>query len=153
MYYALMKNNIYPTNVSNKTLEKLVKNKSKLKVNQGTMCFKTENGLLAAFIPVSQRVETVLRYHRVLGHTRSRDLYLFMQDKAWWPGMIKDIQDILKHCKTCKKHTSTPLPSKSVIPRDDGKPFDQWAIDIIGPMPPNKQDKKFIITAIDFCTC
>ena len=66
--------------------------------------------------------------------------------------MIKDIQDILKHCKTCKKHTSTPLPSKSVIPRDDGKPFDQWAINIIGPMPPNKQDKKFIITAIDFCT-
>ena len=26
MYYALMKNNIYPTDVSNKTLEKLVKN-------------------------------------------------------------------------------------------------------------------------------
>ena len=147
-----MKNDIYPTDVSNKTLEKLVKNKSKFKVDQGTVCFKTENGLLAAFIPMSQRVETVLRYHRDSGHTRSRNLYLFMQDKAWWPGMIKDIQDILKRCKTYKKHTSTPLPSKSVIPHDDGKPFDQWAINIIGPMPPNKQDKKFIITAIDFCT-
>ena len=66
--------------------------------------------------------------------------------------MIKDIQDILKHCKTCEKHTSTPLPSKSVIPNDDGKLFDQWAINIIGPMPPNKQGKKFIKTAIDFCT-
>ena len=71
MYYALMKNNIYPTDVLNKTLEKLVKNKSKFRVNQGTVRFKTENGLLAAFIPVSQRVETVLRYHRNLGHTCS----------------------------------------------------------------------------------
>ena len=33
MYYALMKNNIYPTNVLNKTLEKLVKNKKKFKVD------------------------------------------------------------------------------------------------------------------------
>ena len=73
-----------------------------------------------------------------------------MQDKSWWPGTLKDIQDILKHCKTCKKHTSTPLLSKSVIPCDDGKPFDQWAINIIGPMPSNKQDKKFIITQLIF---
>ena len=27
------------------------------------------------------------------------------------------------------------------------------AIDIIGPMPSNKQDKKFNITTIDFCMC
>ena len=123
MYYTLIKNDIYPTDVSNKTLEKLVKNKSKFKVDQGTVCFKTEDGLLAAFIPVSHWVETVLRYHRNFGHTDSRNLYFFMQDKAWRPGMIKDIQDILKHCETCKKHISAPLPSKSVIPCDD-KPFD-----------------------------
>ena len=60
--------------------------------------------------------------------------------------------NILKHCETCKKHTSTPLPSKSVIPCDDSKPFIQWAINIIGPMPSNKQDKTFIITVVDFCT-
>ena len=58
MYYALMKNNIYPTDVSKKTLEKLVKNKSKFKVGQGTVSFKTEDGLLAAFIPVLQQVKT-----------------------------------------------------------------------------------------------
>ena len=102
--------------------------------------------------PVSQQVETVLRYHRNLGHTHSRHLCLFMQDKAWWPGMLKDIQDILKHCETCKKHTSTPLSSKSVIPCDHGKPFDQQAINIIGPMPSNKQGKKLIITAINIWT-
>ena len=141
MYYALIKNNIYPTNVLNRTLEKLIKNKSnsrwtkepcasKRKIDFWLLSFPCHNGL-------KQSSGTTAAY----GHTCSRNLYLFMQDKAWWPGMIKDIQDILKHCKTCNKHTSTPLPSKSVL-CDDGNPFDQWAIDIIGPMPFNKQEKK-----------
>ena len=52
----------------------------------------------------------------------------------------------------CKRHVLTPLFSKSVIPCDDGKPFDQWAINISGPMPSNKQDKEFTITVIDFFT-
>ena len=66
--------------------------------------------------------------------------------------MLSDIADILKHCETCEKHTSTPIPSKSVIPRDDGAPYEQWAIDVIGPMPNNNQNKCYIITKIDFCT-
>ena len=90
---CLIEKRHYPTDDSNKTAEKLVKNKSKFKVDQGTVCFNKENKLLAAFIPVSQRVETVLRYQQNLGQTHSRNLYLFLQNKAWWPGMLKDIQD------------------------------------------------------------
>ena len=60
--------------------------------------------------------------------------------------MLSNISDILKHCETCEKHTSTPIPSKSVIPCDDGVPYKQWAIDVIGPMPNNNQNKHYIIT-------
>ena len=62
--------------------QKLFKNKSKFKVDQGAVCFKTENGLLAAFIPVSQQIKTVLRYYHGFGLTPSQKLELFMQDKA-----------------------------------------------------------------------
>ena len=37
MWYPLVKNNSYPLEVSSKTLEKLVKNKEKFKVDQGTV--------------------------------------------------------------------------------------------------------------------
>ena len=153
MWYPLIRNNDYPAEISSKTLEKLVKNKDKFKVDQGTVFRRMENGLLTAFIPVSQRVETVLRYHRDLGHTRSHNLHLFLCNKVWWPNMLSDIADILKHCETCEKHTSTPIPSKSVIPCDDGAPYEQWAINVIGPMPNNNQNKRYIITGTDFCTC
>ena len=56
--------------------------------------------------------------------------------------MLCDIKDIFKHCEMCKKHTSTPISSKLVIPYDDGEPYKQWAIDGIGPMPTNSKDKK-----------
>ena len=67
--------------------------------------------------------------------------------------MLSKISDFLKHCETCEKHTITPFPSKSVIPCDDGAPYKQWAINVIGPMPNNNQNKRYIITGIDFCTC
>ena len=66
--------------------------------------------------------------------------------------MAKDIENVLKKCETCEKFTSTKEPSKLVIPKDDGLPYKQWAIDVVGPMPSNSQKKRFIITAIDFCT-
>ena len=82
MWYPHIKNDNYPPEISVKTLKKLVKNKSNFVVNQGTVFHKTENGPQAVFIPVSQRVETVLRYHRDMGHTRSRNLHQFLQDKV-----------------------------------------------------------------------
>ena len=111
MWYPLIKNNSYPLEVSSKTLEKLVKNKDKFKVEQGTVFRRTENGLLSAFVPVSQRVKTVLRYHCNLGHTCTHNLHLFLCSKVWWPNMLSDITDILKHCEMCEKHFSTPVPS------------------------------------------
>ena len=53
MCYLLTKNNSYLLEVSGKTLKKLVKNKDKFKVEQGTVFRRTENGLLSVFVLVS----------------------------------------------------------------------------------------------------
>ena len=65
--------------------------------------------------------------------------------------MSKDIIDTLKQCETCEKFQTTKAPRKSVIPRQDGEPYEQWAINVIGPMS-GSTEKQFIITAVDFCT-
>ena len=66
--------------------------------------------------------------------------------------MSKDVDHILAQCKTCEKFATSKTPAKLVILRSDGKPYEQWAIDVIGPMPSNTTGCKFIITAVDFCT-
>ena len=45
MWYPLIKNNSYPLEVSGKNLEKLVKKKDKIKVEQGKRFRRTEYGL------------------------------------------------------------------------------------------------------------
>ena len=62
--------------------------------------------------------------------------------------MLDDITDFLKHCETCEKHLSLPVPSKSVISCDDSAPNKQWAINVIGQMPNNSQKKRYIITGL-----
>ena len=66
--------------------------------------------------------------------------------------MLPDIKEILLHCETSEKHIIQVNNPKSVIPLSNGEPYKQWAIDVIGPMPNNPQHKRFIITAIDYCT-
>ena len=66
--------------------------------------------------------------------------------------MLVDIKLTLAQCETCENFAASKPPPKSVIPRPDGNPYKQWAINMIDPMPQNQKDKKFIITAIDFTT-
>ena len=53
----------------------------------------------------------------------------------WWPLMSKDVIDTLKQCETCKKFQTLKAPKKSVIPWQNEEPYEQWAINIIGPIP------------------
>ena len=56
---------------------------------------------LTAFIPVSQRIRTVLRYHCNFGQTCAKTFTCFFY-KVWLPNILSDIMYILKHCKTCE---------------------------------------------------
>ena len=65
--------------------------------------------------------------------------------------MAKDILNTLNQCEVYEKFQKSKAPEKSVIPRADGAPYEQWAIDVVGPMPGSTK-KRFIITAVDYCT-
>ena len=52
----------------------------------------------------------------------------------------------------CEKFYHAKAAAKSVIPWEDGKPYKQWAINVVGPMPSNNQGTKYLITPIDFYT-
>ena len=63
-------------------------------------------GLLTAFIPISQQVEIVIKYHRYLGHTFSHNLHLFFHKQSLVKELC-DINDILQHHEMCEKLAST----------------------------------------------
>lgn len=116
---------------------------------------KLANINTATFVPISQRVDTTLQYHRDLGHTRGQNLYGFLKVRCWWSSMRTNIEEVLQKCKICEKFSSTHAPPKSVIPVTVKEPVRTWAIDVVGPMSTAKNNlrcKKYINTTVKYIT-
>ena len=72
----------------------------------------------------------------------------------YWPTLFRDSYAFVRKCQECQlatgrvKKPAFPLQLVSVE-----RPFQQWGIDIIGPInPPSSKQHKYIINATDYFT-
>jgi hypothetical protein len=97
--------------------------------------------------------EGVCRNHsgsRMLAHKAMRARY-------YWPTMNKDSVKLVQQCDKCQRLAwvmrNTPPPKKKKLsPITSPWPFAKWDVDIVGPMPPGKGKRKFLLVAVDYFT-
>ena len=71
----------------------------------------------------------------------------------YWPTMLKDATELVRKCKACQKHTKiSHLPSEPLTSVTSPRPFQQWGLDILGPLPIGRGQCKFIIVVVDYFT-
>ena len=71
----------------------------------------------------------------------------------YWPTILRDATDLVRKCKICQKHAKiSRLPSEPLSSITSPWPFQQWGLDILGPLPIGKGQCKFIIVAVDYFT-
>ena len=71
----------------------------------------------------------------------------------YWPTILKDATDLIRRCKICQEHAKiSRLPSEPLTSITSPWPFQQWGLDILGPLPIGKGQCKFIIVAVDYFT-
>ena len=71
----------------------------------------------------------------------------------YWPTILKDATDLVKKCRICQEHAKiSRLPSEPLTSITSPWPFQQWGLDILGPLPIDKGQCKFIIVAVDYFT-
>ena len=71
----------------------------------------------------------------------------------YWPTMLKDAIELVRKCKACQEHAKiSHLPSEPLISVTSPWPFQQWGLDILGPLPIERGQCKFIIAAMDYFT-
>ena len=69
------------------------------------------------------------------------------------PTMLRDATELVKKCKVCHEHAKIScLPSEPLTSVTSPWPFQQWGLDILGPLPIGKGQCKFIIVAVDYFT-
>ena len=68
----------------------------------------------------------------------------------YWPTMLKDATNLVKRCRICQEHAKiSRLPAEPLTSVTSPWPFQQWGLDILGPLPIGKGQCEFIIVAVD----
>ena len=100
---------------------------------------------------VAKQKELLLRAHEA-GHYGEKAIYKNIdRDGYWWPNMRVHIQDIIKSCKACQKHTITTsgfAPAKSIYA---ARPSDHYQIDL-AQFPTSLEGWKFCLVCVDLFT-
>ncbi|XP_011078448.1 uncharacterized protein LOC105162179 [Sesamum indicum] len=69
----------------------------------------------------------------------------------FWPTLVKDTKELVKRCEACQKFAAQiHAPATQMEPVKITCPFDQWGIDILGPFPTARSQKKFIVVAVEY---
>lgn len=67
--------------------------------------------------------------------------------------MLKDAADLVKRCATCQIHANIPhCPPELLTSVVSAWPFQQWGLDILGPLPTGMGQCKFAIVVVDYFT-
>ena len=71
----------------------------------------------------------------------------------YWPTMLKDATKLVRKCKICQEHVKiSHLPSEPLTSIISPWPFQQWGLDILGPLPVGRGQIKFTIIGVDYFT-
>ena len=67
--------------------------------------------------------------------------------------MLKDATELVRKCKACQEHAKiSHLPYESLTLVTIPLPFQQWGLDILGPLSIGRGQCKFIIVVVDYFT-
>jgi ribonuclease HI len=105
----------------------------------------------------NSEAEYVLReiHEGVCGnHSGSRMLaHKAMRAGYYWPTMNKDSVRLVQQCNKCQRFARVMKnPPEKLNPISSPWPFAKWGVDIVGPMPPGKGGRKFLLVAVDYFT-
>ena len=71
----------------------------------------------------------------------------------YWPTMLKDAIELVRKCKICQEHAKiSHLPTKPLTSIISPWPFQQWGLDILGPLPIGRGQCKFDVIGVDYFT-
>ena len=115
---------------------------------------EVEGKYLAPFVASPFRDRFISYYHDEYGHFSGGSMLGVCRARGWWRSMEKDITRYAQQCSTCqhyqrrRKHGEEPNHQVRI----NARPFEKWAIDLVGPLPTTLHGNRWIITAIDFAT-
>jgi transposase InsO family protein len=61
-------------------------------------------------IPTDRRLDIISRYHQEIGHLGRDRTLAVLKDRVFWPGVAKDVDNLVKSCDRCLRRKAPHLP-------------------------------------------
>ena len=104
-------------------------------------------------IPESQRTKCLHAAHTCFGHQGRNKMLLLLRPYFYWPNMSKSCQEFVTGCIRCQQSDkSTPKPHPMTERMVATQPFQDVAVDIVGPFPTAVGGYRFMLTCFDSAT-
>ncbi|UYV76906.1 K02A2.6-like [Cordylochernes scorpioides] len=113
-----------------------------------------KKGLIKSVVPPSLREKVLIRAHQDYGHIGVSKMLNLISPIYYWPYLIQDISNYVKHCEVCQlnkiSHQKKFGLLESLPPAKD--PFDLVSIDTVGGLNYYNSTKKFLHIIVDHAT-
>jgi len=84
------------------------------------------------------------------GHFAVRKTQEQVQRRAYWPGWRRTVEQFIRRCLPCAQYQgSKPIRQGALQSYEANGPGDRYCIDLVGPYPRTKRNKKYILTVLD----
>lgn len=90
-------------------------------------------------------------YHEISGHGGEQTMNFLLRKRFNWPGLTKEINEMVRGCKVCSKG-GRELHQTKHKPIVFTHPNEIWEADLIGPIYVDLTDKRYILVIIDHYT-
>ena len=114
---------------------------------------KFDTDKLQVVIPKYYAPKIINQVHNQLCHLGIHKTFDAIQNRFYWPGFHRDIENFCKSGTTCTKNKLIPRPRKPLQPiAVQPIPFHMVGMDIIGPLKVTLRGNRYILSIIDYCT-
>src|SRR5579884_839809 len=146
---------VIPEEIPEKDQQKF-KNKAKLYLVKKGILYKRnkkEPEQPLKVIKINEIEEVLFNNHAAIhtGHFGIETTYHRITQNYYWPKIHFDIENYIKACDVCQCKGKTRR-NNALHPIESKEPFEKIGIDLIGPLTLTKDNYKYIVVAIDYCT-
>ena len=103
-------------------------------------------------LPAVYRERVIKRAHKKVGHMATGKTLARLREAYVWPGMRREIGELLKLCPVCRVHQRrtdhVPMGEMPLA----AYPMEIVGADLMGPIVPSHNGNIYVLTLIDHCT-
>ena len=118
-----------------------------------SMLVDWEERVRVVVVPKAFRMNVLRLGHDRCGHLGSDKVVRAISKRFLWPGMVREIVDYCRACPSCQVRSKyVPRKAPAVERPILSEPFEQVAIDLVGPLPKGKGGCRYLLTYVCLAT-